>query len=259
MIPILILIGFVPAMRWKQDKFPRIIQQVWLPLLSSIAIGVIVPFFFHHWSIMVAVGLACASWILLTAGQSIVQRVRNTAKGNSLPLSFFGMHLAHIGLAVTVVGVTLVMAYETENDLRMEINQTTKAAGYEIKFLGVQQIQGPNYTAEKGKFEVTKNNQFIEFLEPEKRQYVNSGMPMTEAAIDSGFTRDVYVSLGSLLTDKGAPAWSVRVYYKPFVNWIWWGTLLMAIGGIASTLDKRYRKKKSLAAASVSSTATLQA
>ena len=244
MIPIFILIGFVPVMRWKQDSFARIFKQVLLPMAASIVLGISLPFLFDHWSLMVAVGLACAAWIILTAAQSIVQRRKNTSKGNRLPLSFYGMHLAHIGLAVTTVGITLVMAYETENDLRMEINQTTQAAGYEIKFLGVTEIQGPNYTAQKGKFEVTKNKQFVEFLEPEKRQYVNSGMPMTEAAIDSGFTRDVYVSLGSLLTDQKNPAWSVRVYYKPFVNWIWWGTLLMAIGGITSMLDKRYRKKK---------------
>lgn len=259
MIPILVLIGFVPAMRWKQDQFPRIFKQIWLPLVFSLAIGLVLPFFFHHWSLMVAVGIACATWILLTAVQSISQRMKNTGQGHSLPLSFFGMHLAHIGLAVTVVGITLVMAYETENDIRMEINQTTQAAGYQIKFLGVSTIQGPNYTAEKGKFEVTKNNQFVEFLEPEKRQYVNSGMPMTEAAIDSGFTRDVYVSLGSLLTDQGNPAWSVRVYYKPFVNWIWWGALIMSIGGICSTLDKRYRKRKNTKVTASATSAIVQA
>jgi cytochrome c-type biogenesis protein CcmF len=111
----------------------------------------------------------------------------------------------------------------------------------------VQVKEGPNYQAQVGSFEVTQNGQAMPAMHPEKRRYVSSSMPMTEAAIDSGVTRDVYVSLGEALDTSAAPAWSVRVYHKPFVNWIWWGALLMALGGIFATLDRRYRKRAPVA------------
>jgi cytochrome c-type biogenesis protein CcmF len=146
---------------------------------------------------------------------------------------------------VFVVGVTLVGGYQEEKDVRMEPGDVTTVGGHEFTFMGVRDVQGPNYRAARGEFQVSKNGKPLRVLFPEKRTYASSTMPMTEAAIDPGVTRDVYVSLGEALEGK---AWAVRVYYKPFVNWIWGGCLLMALGGLMAVMDRRYRLKVKSAA-----------
>ena len=148
------------------------------------------------------------------------------------------MILAHLGVAVFIIGVTMVKGYEAERDVKMNIGDTVTLGSYTFKFEGVTETRGPNYRAARGIFDVAKNGKSIEKLYPEKRQYVSSQMPMTEAAIDTGPFGDLYVSLGEPV-DGGA--WSVRVYYKPFVTWIWGGCLLMAFGGLLALSDRRYR------------------
>ena len=150
------------------------------------------------------------------------------------------MHLAHLGVAVFIIGVTLVNGYETEKDVRMEIGSKVTVGGYTFQFNGTSDVVGPNYKAVRGDIAVIKNDQFIRNLYPEKRTYNASGMAMTEAAIDTGLFRDLYVALGEPLTNG---AWVVRAYHKPFVDWIWLGCLLMAIGGVTSITDRRYRLK----------------
>jgi cytochrome c-type biogenesis protein CcmF len=150
------------------------------------------------------------------------------------------MHFAHAGLAVTVVGVVMVSAYENEQDVRMVPGDTVTAGGYVLRFGGVSAAPGANYSALRGSFELMYDGRVIKLLAPEKRQYFSSAMPLTEAAIDPGITRDIYVSLGDELEGSDG-AWSVRVYYKPFVDWIWSGALLMALGGMLAAADRRYR------------------
>jgi cytochrome c-type biogenesis protein CcmF len=151
------------------------------------------------------------------------------------------MQLAHLGVAVFIVGVTLVNAYEQEQDVRMVPGDTVRIASYTFEFQGVEGVQGPNYQAMRGKFLVRQGQGPSMVLYPEKRQYQSSRMPMTEAAIDAGLTRDLYVSLGEPLD---ANAWAVRVYVKPFVDWIWGGCLLMGLGGVLVVADRRYRARK---------------
>jgi cytochrome c-type biogenesis protein CcmF len=140
--------------------------------------------------------------------------------------------------------VTLVKGYEVEKDVRMAVGETVEIGGYTVKLLGVSPVPGPNYLAQRGDVELSKGGQVTALLHPEKRSYFSSQMPMTEAAIDAGFTRDLYVSLGEPLNAPGAaPVWSVRVYYKPFIVWIWGGCLFMALGGALAASDRRYRLK----------------
>ncbi|EXI73348.1 MAG: Cytochrome c-type biogenesis protein CcmF [Candidatus Accumulibacter sp. SK-11] len=154
------------------------------------------------------------------------------------------MHLAHIGIAVFIVGVAMVGGYQTEKDVRMDIGETVSVGGYVFRFNGVRQEQGPNYRALVGDVDLIRDGRTLRKMFPEKRFYVASSMPMTEAAIDTGLLRDVYVSLGEPI-DKSRPdaAWAVRVYHKPFVDWIWGGCVLMAIGGLVAMSDRRYRIK----------------
>jgi cytochrome c-type biogenesis protein CcmF len=160
------------------------------------------------------------------------------------PRSFFAMHTAHLGIAVFVVGVTMVNGYQSEKDVKMELGDSVMVGGYSVRFNGVHLQQGPNYTAIVGDLDLLKDGQLLRAMNPEKRNYASSGSPMTEAAIDTGLFRDVYVALGEPI-DKARPedAWAVRVYYKPFIDWIWGGCLLMAFGGLLAITDRRYRAR----------------
>jgi cytochrome c-type biogenesis protein CcmF len=151
------------------------------------------------------------------------------------------MTTAHFGIAVFIVGVTLVSTYSEEKDIRLAPNESLHLAGYDFLFHGVKAAEGVNYTANQGHFTVTKNQELVAELHPQKRVYNASGMPMTEAGIDAGITRDLFVALGEPLGDDGA--WALRIYYKPFVRWIWIGGLFMAFGGLLAVFDKRYRRE----------------
>ena len=147
------------------------------------------------------------------------------------------MHLAHLGVAVFIVGVTLVTGYQLEQDVRMDVGDTVSAGGYSFRFNGVTDVMGPNYRAARAEIEVSKNGNVINKMYPEKRSYIATENVMTETAIDTGLFRDLYISLGEPVSGG---AWSVRVYYKPFVDWIWGGALLMALGGGLALSDRRY-------------------
>jgi cytochrome c-type biogenesis protein CcmF len=144
-------------------------------------------------------------------------------------------------LAVVVLGITGVKSYEVERDVRMGLGDTVTISPFTFKLVDMVDVNGPNYKAMQAHVEVSKNGQVFEVLYPEKRRYFSSAMPMTEAAIDSGPLRDLYVSLGDPIAGE-TPSWSMRVYYKPFVPWLWTGVLLMVMGGLLAALDRRYRR-----------------
>jgi cytochrome c-type biogenesis protein CcmF len=189
--------------------------------------------------------------VTFTTLTAFVERVQHTRAGQPFlraalkqPRSFVGMCVAHFGIAVFVVGVTMVNSFQDEKDVKMAPGDTVNVAGYSFKFNGVKEVQGPNYVAAQGDFDLMVDGKFRLKMQPEKRNYASSGMPMTEAAIDAGFLRDVYVSLGEPIDrDRPEAEWAVRVYYKPFVDWIWGGCALMALGGLLAMLDRRYRVK----------------
>ena len=155
--------------------------------------------------------------------------------------SFWGMHLAHSGIAAIVLGVTLVSGYEEERDVRMGIGDSVSISNYTFELKDVVLADGPNYKALRANVAVSKDGVPFEVLRPEKRKYFSSNMPMTEAAIDSGWFRDLYVALGEPIAGEERQ-WSLRVYYKPFVSWLWGGAALMVLGGLLSVSDRRYRK-----------------
>ncbi|MBI4741437.1 MAG: heme lyase CcmF/NrfE family subunit [Betaproteobacteria bacterium] len=251
MVPALFLIGVAPFARWKHASLGELARTLRWAFLAAAAAGCIAPFFFGEWKPLVALSLLLAAWIFLSAALNFVGRVQSTRAGQPFmravrqqPRGFFGMHLAHIGIAVFVVGVATVNAYQAEKDVKMEVGDTVSIGAYTFKFNGVRQKKGPNYMALVGDVDLSIDGKPSRKMFPEKRNYVTSSMPMTEAAIDTGFLRDVYVSLGEPI-DKARPdaAWAVRVYYKPFVDWIWGGCVLMALGGLLAMSDRRYRIK----------------
>jgi cytochrome c-type biogenesis protein CcmF len=165
-----------------------------------------------------------------------------TQKLKTFGRAYNGMLLAHFGLAIFIVGVTMVKGYEREHDITMQNGETKVINGYDFKFEGILPIRGPNYIAKQGQFYVSKEGKQVALLTPEKRLYPVQGAVMTEASISINPVRDIYISLGEELEEGG---WSIRVYFKPFVQWIWLGCVLMGLGGILTMTDKRYRIKKS--------------
>ncbi|NTV68814.1 MAG: heme lyase CcmF/NrfE family subunit [Azonexaceae bacterium] len=251
MAPVLFLMGVAPFARWKDASIPEITRTVRWAMLAAAVVAIALPLVYGHWTALTALGILLAAWVTFTTLTAFVERVQNTRAGQSFlsaafkqPRSFVGMCIAHFGIAVFVIGVTMVNSFQDEKDVKMAPGETVNVAGYSFKFNGVREIQGPNYVAAQGDFDLTVDGKFRLKMKPEKRNYASSGMPMTEAAIDAGFLRDVYVSLGEPIDrDRPEAEWAVRVYYKPFVDWIWGGCVLMALGGLLAMLDRRYRAK----------------
>ncbi len=244
MVPLVVMMGLGPIARWKHASLPDIWLRVRWAFAASLLVALLLPFVLGNWTPMIALGLMLAFWVITTTlldlrrrigrGGSLVQRLK------SQPRSYYGMQFAHLGIAVFIIGVTIVKGYETERDVRMNVGDTVLAGGYTFRFDGVSEREGPNYHAYRGSVLISKNDRPVTQLFPEKRTYNASGMPMTEAAIDTGIWRDLYVSLGEPIPDSDG-AWAVRIYHKPMVDWIWAGCLLMALGGVMAISDRRYR------------------
>ena len=242
-IPLALLMGIGALMRWKQDKPERLIKALGLLFAISIVIGGLLPLLFSRYEFGAAIGLMLATWITLTTLQGVRLRLVNKDYSlksfMSITRSFYGMSIAHIGIAVFIVGITLTSIYSEEKDVRMVPGEEFMLNGYNFKFKGISLIQGPNYQAQKGHLTVSKDNQIVATMYPEKRVYRVQRMPMTEAAIDAGITRDLFIALGEPRGAEGA--WSLRLYVKPFIRWIWFGTIIMALGGLLAATDRRYR------------------
>ncbi|MFA7503475.1 MAG: heme lyase CcmF/NrfE family subunit [Burkholderiaceae bacterium] len=258
MAPALFLIAVGPLARWKRTELPPLVSRLrWafaisvisalLAPVAAVAAGVDGP----AWRPLTSVGLAFGFWISAGVVVAILDSLRTPGRPFSIahaasrarmqPPSVWGMHLAHLGVAAFVFGVTLVNSYEIGVEARAEVGDTISLGDYEFRFTGLDHIVGPNYDSDRGHFEVRDSSgALVALLHPEKRVYRASGQPMTEAAIDRSLVRDIYVSMGEPL---GGTVWAIRAHVKPFVNWIWIGCLMMAGGGFLAVADKRYRRR----------------
>jgi cytochrome c-type biogenesis protein CcmF len=246
MAPAVFLMGIGPIMRWKEAQVPDLVTRLKWAFGIAVVIGLLVPVAMGKWTWLISLGLFLAGWIVAAGFVNLYEQVaRLRASGGSvlgrmrtLPRGYWGMLVAHFGVGVFIVGVTMVKGYETEKDVRMNVGDTVHVGGYQFQLEGLTQVQGPNYEATRGRIRVSRNGSEVTVLQPEKRFYSVQQMPMTEAAISPGLTRDLYVSLGEPV---GEGSWVVRVYHKPFVDWIWGGGFLMALGGVIAITDRRYR------------------
>ena len=243
MAPLLLLLGIGPLTRWKNDQALTLLFRLRYLLIISLLFSVIITIIFHksfHFSLFA--GITAATWIILTHIQNVRDKLFHKStiwQGlRNLPPSFYGMTIAHLGVGLFVIGVIVSNSFSVEKDVRIEPNKSLDLAGYQFVFIGTKSLNGPNYRADQGQVKVFKQGKEIAVLYPQKRNYLVQKMPMTEAAIDWGLTRDIYVALGEPLDES---AWSMRIYYKPFIRWIWLGGLLMVIGGLLAATDKRYR------------------
>ncbi|RYZ01322.1 MAG: heme lyase CcmF/NrfE family subunit, partial [Comamonadaceae bacterium] len=241
MAPALFLMGVGPLTRWRSEQAVNLATRLRWALGVSALSALVAPLALGRWTPLIGFGLMLAAWIASTCALNLVERLRAgpagrwTARLAALPARYFGMLLAHLGVSVFIVGVTIVGGYAVERDVRMSPGDTVTLGNYVLRFGGVREQRGPNYLAMRATVEVTRSGDFLTTMQPERRLYTASNTPMTETAIHRHFTRDLYVSLGEPL---GAAAWSMRVYYKPFVGWIWGGCLLMALGGLLAVLGR---------------------
>ena len=252
MLPLVALMGVGPLARWKEDESQSVLRRMLVPGVAAVLAFVLCATLAPRFSAMACVSFAFAAWLACGIVDGYRDRLRHAsgltstaAKWKQIPIAYHGMQIAHLGVVAFILGVTAVKSFEQEYDIALSVGQSKSVAGVDIKFLGVSDVPGPNYNAKVGKFSVSKEGVELRTLKPERRFYAsNRAMPMTEAAIDRGLRRDIYVSLGD---DLGGGSWTVRLHYKPLVNWIWLGCVIMALGGLLGALDPRYRRARQTA------------
>ena len=243
MLPLIAVLGVGQFSRWESDSLKRLMNNLKYAF-SAAVVGAIVAVILlgGQKTIGAGVGIGFGMWVIATTLSGIRSRCRGRQHPwftlFNLPRAFVGQCLAHLGFAVTVIGVVITSFYTIDEHQRLAPGDNTELAGYEFRFIGLRTYDGPNYRSTEGTFEIRREGKVLTTLKPEKRLYHVRNMPMTEAGISPGFTRDLYVSLGEPL-DGGA--WSVRMHFKPFVRWIWLGAILMALGGFIAMFDPRLR------------------
>ena len=246
MLPLVLIVGIGPFMRWKKASLTEVAKKLIKIFIIGLVIGIALPLMVGgKTSILVAIGITLGGWSIAAAIYYLLRNFFKTEKNilqhlTKLPRATYGMAIAHFGIGVFVFGVTFVNAFQQEKELPMETGQRVEMSGYEFELKGIANVKGPNYSSKQARVNVYKQDKHIATLLPEKRTYLVQQNPMTEAGIDTGFLRDIYVAMGEQINEN---AWGMRLYYKPFVQWIWLGASLMALGGLIAALDRRYRLK----------------
>ena len=249
MTPFALLLGIGPLVKWRRDQFSAIRTPVIASVIIMLIAGFALPYLLQDkLTVSAVLGTMMTVIIVLLSLYEMHQRAtyRDTFwRGiTKLSRSHWGMILAHLGVAMTVWGIAFSQNYSIERDVRMNVGDTVQIAGYDFTFKGISDANGPNYVGGKAQIDISRDGKHETTLYAEKRLYTVSKMPMTEAAIDWGFSRDLYAALGEKLDNN---AWALRLYYKPFIRWIWLGGLFMALGGVLCMFDRRYRFSQILA------------
>ncbi len=235
-----------PISRWKQDSSKRWLTELGVPAVVCVFVALAAPYVgVGEVNVWASLSVLLAAWLVLGLARDLQTRMRGVTSGSAvfarLSPSYLGMLMAHFGFALTLIGATFVTQFSAERDLRMVIGDTVILNGYTFTLDELTVVEGPNYAADRGIFSVSIDGTFFTTLMPEKRRYVASGQIMTEAAIDAGVMRDLYIALGEPLGDG---AWSVRVQHKPLIRWIWFGALMIGVGGLTTSFDRRYRRAR---------------
>jgi cytochrome c-type biogenesis protein CcmF len=242
--PAILLMGIGPLASWKRDSTRELGLKLRWPALGALALAGLTPFLLGHWSPMVFLGLLLSFWIADTSFAGVRLRLASADAGGVVAglraqsRAYYGMLCAHFGVAVFILGVTVTKGYESETNVKMNIGDTAELAGYTFRLAALDDVRGPNYESVRASVDVLKGTERVTTLYPGKRFYIVQRMPMTEAALDIGLWRHLYVSLGDKIASD---VWTMRIYVKPLVGWIWGGCLLMACGGALAALDRRYR------------------
>ena len=250
-VPFVLFMGIGPLSRWKQQSAKALYKQLLLAFGLSVSAALLINASFEQSKYMATLGLVMSIWIVITTIMEIRQRIAPQGRGDkaqgvltslsSLSRSHWGMVTGHLGFAVALIGISLVSAYEQERQVRMAYGDSVTLQGYEFVLNSVDKLQGANYSADVGHVDVFEEGKLVAKLHPEKRFYPVQQSSMTEAGIDTSIGRDLFVALGEQMKNGD---WALRLYVKPFVAWIWGGAFIMALGGVLSISDKRYRMAK---------------
>ena len=243
MIPLLLLLGLGMHTAWRKQSTGPWIRLLRIPAIVAVLIGIVLPLFFYgRVSLLLVVGCTAAAWIVISSLILPVRSWRRKKGASAITRSALGMSIAHLGVGLFVIGVTIVSAFGVESDRAMRQGETLDVAGFEFELREVREVQGPNYTAIEGVVDVRRDGDFVATVRPQKRQYLVQKSWMTEAGIHPTWNKDLFVALGDQLGDG---AWSVRIQYKPMIRFIWLGAFIMALGGLVSVTDRRHRKSAS--------------
>ena len=241
MIPLIFLLGLGMHTAWRQQNKSPWQRLLRMPAIAAVIVGVVLPLLFYgRVSLLLAVGCSAAVWIVIS---SLIQPLRSWRRKDGtagISRSALGMSIAHLGMGLFVIGVTIVSAFGVEADRSMRVGESVEVAGLQFELRELRQVNGPNYSATEGVIEVRRDGKFIATVRPQERQYLVQRNKMTEAGIHPAWNKDLFVALGE---DLGGGAWSVRIQYKPMIRFIWIGAFIMALGGLISVSDRRYRSR----------------
>lgn len=246
---LVLLLGFGPIARWKKTSVSYLIERLKLVAIASLVLGVVLPLVvLGAFSLSAILAVTLSLWISLSIVRDFRAKVENKANLltglRSLQPSYYGMQMAHFGIALLVMGTVLTSNFSSEKSILLTPTQSTELGGYTFVFNGVERVQGDNFIADEAHFSIVEDDRVIAELYPQKRVYLATGSPSTEMGISPGFLRDLFITLGEA---KEGEAWSMTIYVKPFVRWIWLGALFMTFGGLTAAVDKRYRRRKRVA------------
>jgi len=240
-LPLIVLVGMGMHVAWRKQSKSAWLRTLRVPAIAAAVLGIVVPLFIYgRESILLFVGTTASAWIVISALIPIVRSVRRTDGSSGITRSVLGMSVAHLGLGLFVIGVTIVSAFSVESDRALSPGESIEVAGYEFEMQGLRNVQGPNFSAIEAEIEIRDDGEYVATLRPQKRQYLVQKSWMTEAGIYPGLDKDLFVALGDQLGNGG---WSVRIQYKPMIRFIWLGALVMALGGLIAITDRRYRVK----------------
>jgi len=239
MIPLVLLVGVGMHSVWRTQAAEPLIRKLRLPAAAALVVGVLIPgLFYGRFGVLVSVGSIAAAWIIIVSLLDPIRAWRREKGTAGLTRAMLGMSVAHFGLGLFVLGVTIVSAFNIESDQALSPGSSVEIGGHQFELRELRNVQGPNYTAIEGVVEIRKNGEFVGEVRPQKRQYLVQKNWMTEAGIHVAWNKDLFIALGDQL---GNDTWSVRIQYKPMIRFIWLGTLVMAFGGLIALSDRRYR------------------
>ena len=242
MLPLLALLAIGMHAGWKKARLQPLKRPLTLIALIAVASALVVPALAwgsFHW--LTVVGVAAAGLVILSALYEPFDRLRHRQR---IPASVLGMCLAHLGVGLFTLGVTVTQSYRIEKDIALSPGERFELRDYTFEFVSTRPVQGPNYQAIEAEVRVLRGARLVTVLHPQKRVYRVQQSPMTEAGIEAGWNRDLFVAMGE---DLGDGAWSLRLQYKPMVRFIWLGALVMALGGLVAVTDRRYRLQRTAA------------